>query len=55
MKGLVAFLLFLSLAAANFAYQFMSGEPNWRAATERSYFQGVALFCYWLSIRFIVK
>lgn len=55
MKGFVAVLLLISLGAGNFAWQFMTGEPNWASAFERTYFQGVALLCYWLTIRFILN
>lgn len=55
MKGVIAVLLFISLTISNFVYQFTTGEPNWISAAERSYFQGAALLCYWLTLRFIVK
>lgn len=55
MKGFVAILILCSLAAGNFAWQLTSGNPQWGDAIERTYFQGVALLCYWLTIRFIVK
>lgn len=53
MKGLVAILILCSLAAGNFAWQYTTGNPNWASAIERTYFQGVALFCYWLTCKVV--
>ena len=48
-----AFLVFFWLAVGAFVYQWVQAEPNYVAAVERSYFQGVALFTYWVLDSFI--
>ena len=44
-----AVTIWLSLVAGNFAFQWgFVDAPNWAAATERSFFQAVALVVAWL-------
>lgn len=43
MKPMMFFVVFAGLVAANFLYQACCIVPNWAAATERSWFQMVAL------------
>lgn len=40
-------MLFVGLAAGNFVYSMLTGAPH-SVAIERTYFQGLALFCAWL-------
>jgi hypothetical protein len=46
--------VFISLTLANFAVQFF-GQELYSVALERSYFQGVALFILWLSVKIKVE
>ncbi len=41
--------IFLGLGSGNFLYQHLiSTTPNMESAFERTYFQGIAIFCCWL-------
>jgi hypothetical protein len=42
-------LLFLALAVSNFLYQWLTAG-DWHVATERTYFQGVAVLLAWLTV-----
>lgn len=42
-------ILWTALTVGNFLYQALT-SGNWAAATERSFFQGVAIFAVWLTI-----
>jgi hypothetical protein len=44
-------ILALGLTAGNFAWQLLSAEPNFLVALERSYFQAVAIFAYFLTLK----
>ena len=48
-----ALTVFLALAASNFVYQYMGAEPNIAVALERTWFQGNALFVYYLMQKFV--
>ncbi len=47
-----ALAVFLALAASNFAYQFF-GDNNMLEAFQRTWFQGTALLCYYLTDKFV--
>jgi len=49
MTGKRVFLLATALAASNFIYQLLTGNADLSVATERSYFQAVALALAWLN------
>jgi hypothetical protein len=42
-------ILALGLTVGNFAYQLFLAEPNFLVALERSYFQALAIFFYFLT------
>lgn len=42
-----AFTLALSLAVANFGYQWLQDVPNWYSAAERTWFQALAILTAW--------
>jgi hypothetical protein len=42
-------ILALGLTAGNFAWQLLSAKPNFFVALERSYFQAMAIFFYFLT------
>ncbi len=44
--------VFIALTLANFVVQFL-GQKDYATAMDRSYFQGVALFTYWLIITYV--
>lgn len=48
-----ALIVFISLALSNFAYQFVTGETSLVTAFERTWFQGTALFVYWLMDKYV--
>lgn len=48
-----ALSVFTGLVIANFAYQFTNVEPEYIVALERSWFQGTALFCYYLMDKYV--
>lgn len=42
-------IVVLGLIAGNFAYQWIfQVDPNWATAAERSLFQAIAVWIYWL-------
>ena len=43
-----AILSILALAAGNYFYQNVQDEPNWSSATERTFFQIVAILVFCL-------
>jgi hypothetical protein len=43
-----ALATFVCLSIANFLYQAFGSAPNYDVATERSFFQGIALLVAWL-------
>ena len=43
-----AVAILLTLALGSFAYQYFRESPDYLAAAERTYFQGVAIFMAWL-------
>lgn len=47
-----ALAVFIGLAFANLAYQIF-GDYNMVTAFERTWFQGTALFCYYLMDKFV--
>jgi hypothetical protein len=53
--NMVLLFLFLGLTVGNFLYQinhkWITGEADWEAAFERSFFQGTALLCAWIVLR----
>ena len=48
-----ALSVFTGLVIANIAYQLVSDNPNYLVALERSWFQGTALFCYYLMDKYV--
>ena len=42
-----AFKIWLVLAVCNVVYQAFVANPDWKAATERSFFQAVAVLVAW--------
>ena len=50
-----AFSVFIGLVVANLAYQLTSTVPDYGVAFERSWFQGTALFCYYLMDKYVWK
>lgn len=47
-----ALAIFIGLAIANVGYQFV-GDGNMNEAFQRTWFQGTALFCYYLMDKFV--
>lgn len=45
--------LFVGFLAGNFLVQWWNLEPRYMVAVERSYFQGLALFTYWVLDKFV--
>ena len=48
-----ALAVFIGVAAGNFAYQLVQADPSWTTALERSWFQGSALFAYYIMDRYV--
>ena len=48
-------LIFTTLGFGNFLYQLTSGNYDYFLASERTYFQGVALFVYYIMNTYIWK
>lgn len=46
--SIALFLLFIGLAAGNFAYQIFT-DQDWETAKERSFFQATALLAVWIT------
>lgn len=49
-RVVVFFFVAAGLITSNYLYQAATVEPNWAAATERSFFQAVALLTMWVSL-----
>lgn len=49
MLGLRLFLLLLALGLGNFLFAFMSVSVDAGMALERTFFQGIALLCFYLT------
>lgn len=48
MKDLL--VCYVGLSIANFAWQYFGGTHDYSVATERSYFQAIALLAGWLAL-----
>lgn len=47
-RGVALLICWSALAAGNYIYQVLTGWHHWDDALERSWFQFVALFAWWI-------
>jgi hypothetical protein len=50
LTGSTLFGMWIGISAGNYLYQ-AANQELWMRAFERSYFQGAALFCVWLTLK----
>lgn len=51
--GPIALPVMFGLTAANYIYQALANDPSWITASERSFFQCVAILAVWFGTAFL--